>query len=205
MKDLYSFDSRYLSSSFQVESTGRWEDDKKLIIGKYQGIKFPVIFNQVVGKKLLDILSTGILTLLLISNQLNELLKENHFTGWTTFPIILKDKKGNQIEGYQGFSVTGISGRKIFTNSPIIETRYVPNGPIVKIYKGATVDLKKWDGSDFFVPEDTTEIIITKKVAKILERNKISNLSLGNLAEAEMDVEIWDKMERWTNKNKNRF
>lgn len=202
MKDFYYFDSRYLSSSFQVTAIGLGQDDQgsshhsNLIRSKYEGINFPVVFKQKSGKKFTDILATGWVNLLLISDKLKNLLIENHLSGWKTYPIILKDKKENQIEGYHGFSVTGISGRKSYINSPIIETRYVPEGPIVRLYKGATIDLGKWDGSDFFVPEGTVGIVITKKVAEILKKNKISNLSLDNVAEVEMDVEIWDKIEK---------
>ncbi len=167
-----------------------------LIRSKYEGINFPVVFKQTSGKKITDILASGWPGLLLISDKLRNLLVENHLNGWKTYPVVLKDKNENLIEGYHGFSVTGISGRKSYTNAPIIETRYVPQGPIVKLYKGANIDLSKWDGSDFFVPEGTTGIIVTKKVAKLLKSNKISNLSLECVAEDEFDVETWDKIEK---------
>ena len=71
----------------------------------------------------------------------------------------------------------------------------MPKGPIVRFYKGATVDLNKWDGSDFFVPEGTTGIVITKRVAEQLERNKITNLKLTNVAEEEIDADMMDWLE----------
>ncbi len=199
---MYSFRSRFLTSSFQVEATELGLDEQgifhetNLLLSKYAGINFPVIFIQTSGKKFTDILATGWSSLFLISDKLKSFLIENHLTGWKTYPIIIKDKKGNQVEGYYGFSVTGISGRKSYTSSPIVETRYVPEGPIVRLYKGANIDLSKWDGSDFFVPEGSTGIIVTKKVAELLVKNKISNLSLDCVAESEFDVGTWDKIEK---------
>ncbi len=68
--------------------------------------------------------------------------------------------------------MTGVSGRISYANSPTFESRYVPQGPLVRFYKGANIDLSKWDGSDFFVPEGTTGIVMTKKVADLLKKTK---------------------------------
>jgi hypothetical protein len=204
MKDFYYFGSQYLSSSLRVKSIGIDEEDGRLarhadhdnlIQSKYEGIQFPVAFQQVSGKKFTDILNTGWPSFYLISDKFKNLLEEHHFTGWTTYPIIIRDKKGNQIEGYHGFSVTGVSGPISHANSPSFEARYVPTGPLVRFYKGGNVDLNKWDGSDFFVPEGTTGIYITKKVAEELERNKITNLRLTNLAEEEVNANMMDRLE----------
>lgn len=196
MKDLYYFGSKYLSISFRVESNEDVDTDRKLIKANYEGINFPVTFKQVDGKKFTDILTAGVTSQFLISKRLEKILSENSITGWKTYPIFLIDKKGNKIDGYSGFSVTGISGRQTYLNSPIIETRYVPEGPIVRLYKGATIDLNKWDGSDFFFAEATFEIIVTKKVAELLKKSKITNLNLINVSESEVDVEMWDDIEK---------
>ncbi len=200
MKDLYYFDSRYLSNSFQAKAIGideeeeSLDDHNNLIIAVYKGIIFPVVFHQFSGKKFTDILTTGWPNLFLISDRLKNFLEEHHFTGWKTYPIILKDKKNNQIEGYHGLSVSGISGRIDYTNSPIIEKRWVPEGPIVKEYKGANIDLDKWNETDFFVPGGTTAIVIKNKVAQMLKKNKITNLHLTNVAEEEMPIFLLEKM-----------
>ena len=152
----------------------RHADHDNLIQSKYEGIQFPVVFQQVSGKKFTDILNTGWPSFYLISDKFKNLLEEQHFTGWTTYPILLQDKKGNQIEGYHGFSVTGVSGPISYGNSPTFEARYVPTGPLVRFYKGGNIDLSKWDGSDFFVPKNTTEIVVVKGVAELLKKYKIT-------------------------------
>ncbi len=201
MKDFYYFGSRHLSNSFQVKALGLSEkegnvpDHHNLIKSKYEGINFPVVFVHVSGKKFTDILNTGWPGLYLISDNLKKILEEKHFTGWTTYPILLQDKKGNRIDGYHGFSVTGVSGLISYANSPTFEARYAPNGPVVRFYKGANIDLSKWDGSDFFVAESSIEVLVTKKVADELKRNKITNLKLKNVAEEEFDADMMDWVE----------
>lgn len=196
MNDFYYFRSLHLRSSFQVTAIKLGLDMKdssfhsSLIKSKYEGINFPVIYKQKSKGKFTDILNTGWISLYLISDKLKMLLEENCFTGWKTYPIILKDKEENQIKGYHGFSITGKAGCISYTNSPIIEKRLIESGPVVKLYKGAHVDLNEWSGCDFFVPEGTIGIVITRKVAEALERNKITNLSLDNLAEVEMSVRL---------------
>lgn len=208
MKDFYYFDSPFLPNTFQVTAIGLGCDDQgindeeNLIQSKYKGINFPVKYKQKSGKKLTDILNTGWVSLFLISEKLKKTLEENFITGWKTYPIILKDRNENMVEGYYGFSVTGISGRRSYANSPIIEVQYVKDGPIVRLYKGARVDLSKWDGSDFFIPEGSIAIVVTKKVFDLVKVNKISNLSLPNITEVEMDVEIWNKIEDKIRKKK---
>ena len=117
---------------------------------------------------------------------MKKILEENNLTGWKTFPIKLYDKNGNEISGYHGFSIIGHCNPINYEKSAIIEKRKVPTGPICKFYKGMFID--KWDETDFFTPEGTYEIFITKKAADILKKNKITNVQLENLTDSEIDA-----------------
>lgn len=171
MKDFFYFGSKLLSSTLQAHPEGL-KDDRDgisehyhLIKGKYEliTIDFPIVFKQDYGVKHTDILDTGWAGLYLISDKLKTILEENHFKGWKTYPVKLYDKKGNEIQGYHGFSVTGMCGPISYANSEIFEKRYIPDGPIERNYKGVTLGLDKWDGSDFFTPERSYRTVITKK------------------------------------------
>lgn len=192
MKDFFDFGSKLVSSTVQAHPIGLKDDENgkgshlKLIKGDYKGIVFPVIFKQEYGKKLTDILDTGHASLFLISDRMKTILEENKLTGWKTFPIKLYDKKGKEITGYHGFSITGYCGPTNYEKSVIIEKKHVPTGPICQYYKGLSID--KWDGTDFFTPEGTYETFITKKAADVLKKNKISNMYLKNLADIETDI-----------------
>lgn len=192
IKIFFSFGSKLISSTVQASAIdlkvneNRAIDSSKLITGLYDGIDFPIVFKQEHGKNFTDILDTGWHRLYLISDRMKSILKDNHLTGWQTFPIKLYDKHGNEIPAYNGFSIIGRSGPTNYDKSEIIEKREVPTGPLCEYYKGVFFD--NWDGSDFFIPDNTHHIFITKKAACILKNNKITNMKLKNLSEQEMPV-----------------
>ncbi len=161
----------------------------RLLMADYKGISFPVNFKKESGNKLKDVLGTGTATLFLISNQMKNILIENQLSGWEVFPVRLFDKNGDQILGYDGFSITGRCGPIDYRKSAIIHKRILEGGPLWKYYKGLYVGLEEWDGSDFFLPQDYFGTIITKKAAEILKKNKISNIVLRNLADIEVAEE----------------
>ena len=194
MSEFFDFRSRFALVNFLAGPEGlnfknETDDGLKLIKGVYEKIKIPVVFKQdkESGKRLSDILDTGHPNLYLISDRMKKVLEENNLTGWQTYPIKLYDKKENEIFGYQGFSVVGHCGPKSYKNSEIIEKQYIPNGPFYKHYKGVFFD--GWDGSDFFTPEHSFSIFITKRAADVLKKNKITNMRLEKLSEWEVDIE----------------
>ncbi len=197
IKDFYSFGSKLSSSTVQAHPIGLKEfhpidpnkkylyDELKLIRGDYSDISFPVIFKQEYGKKLEDVLDTGWASLFLISDKMKAVLEENALTGLKIFAIKLFDKKGTEIHGYHGLSISGRCGKIDYSKSEIIEKRLVPNAPLGKYYKGLHIGLDTWDGNDFFLPEKYFGIIITSRAAKILKKEKLSNIRIENLADIE--------------------
>ncbi len=194
IKDFFEFGAKFNSSILQAGPVGLKKDKNginghiNLIKGNYGEIDFPVIFKQDYGKKLADILGAGHASLYLVSDRMKTILEDHQITGWKTFPIKLYDKKKNEILGYHGFSVTGRCGPIHDELAEIVDRQSVPNGPIYQVYKGVYVGLDKWDGADFFIPDETTFFIVTKKLKTLLEDNKITNLEFNNLMEIEIDV-----------------
>jgi hypothetical protein len=195
IKDFYEFGSKLTSSTIQAHpfnlskrEEGVEDAGRKLIKGDYHGIEMPVIFKQMYGKNFCDILDTGSVSLYLISDKMKNLLIEEKISGWQVYPIKLLTKKGIEISGYHGFSITGRCGTIDYKQSEIIEKRSVENGPLSKYYKGLHIGLDKWDGNDFFLTEGTLYIIVTAKVAKIIKKNKLINVRMHNLA----DIETWE-------------
>ncbi len=73
-----------------------------------------------------------------------------------------------------------------WSKCPIVEKKLVPDGPLCKFYKGLYLDLDTWDESDFFIPENSLRIIVSKKAKDILKAKKTTNLQLDNLGEEEV-------------------
>jgi len=195
MHNFFDFSSKYSSTTVQAHPVGldvathqsELFDHHRLILGDYNGIHFPIIFQQDHGSKLQDILNTGHVSLLLISDKMKNFLELNNLTGWKTFPIQFLDKKGSEILGYHGFSITGRCGPIDYAKSELIE-KLVPATPpffLRKFYKGLYVGLDRWDGTDFFVPEGVLHIIITESASNVLKKNKLTNIYLKNLLEIE--------------------
>lgn len=193
INDFYKLGSKLSSSTIQAHAVGlehlSFKDDLAaewhLILGDYSYIDFPVEFKYQHGKKLEDILDTGWPSLYLISDKLKFVLEENNLTGWKTFNVKVLNKQGHEINGYHGLSIIGRCGSIDDSKAEIIQKQIVPNGPFGKYYKGLHVGLDKWDGSDFFLPEKYFGIIVTKRTAKVLKKNKLTNIRLENLSEIE--------------------
>jgi len=195
MKDFFSFIDKSFSITYQVGSTSLDLEDKPedksdhddLILGNHENITFPVIFVHEYGRKLRDMIGTGWPGLYLITDHFREILRESHISGWKTFPIKIYDKRKNEINGYNGFSVTGRSGEINYSHCQAFKKRYVPEGPICTYYKGRRLDLEEWDGSDFFVPEERTGILVTKRVVSVVKKHKITNIEFNRFIESEID------------------
>lgn len=133
------------------------------------------------GNKLRDVLHCG-QSLYLISDRFKNILNEFELTGWKSYPILLYDKKGRQIEGYNGFSIIGKAGDMHKFDVPPIELGYSPKSA------GYYFEFDKWDGSDIF-RVFPSHIIITKRFAETLLSHKVSGIEIDRLT----DYGDWSK------------
>jgi hypothetical protein len=175
-----------------------YEQDR-LQWGDYSYSEFPVSFIYYRGRVLKDILGVGWISLYLISDRMKKVLEEHNLTGWKTFPIKLFGKKKEEIPGYHGFSVTGRSGGIDYSGAVVIEKEVIPGLGLWKYYKGMTVDLTKWDNTDFFKPNEFEGIIITERAALALKNAHITNIKLTKLTDIEIDD---DHYNWWMTKRK---
>jgi hypothetical protein len=195
IENFFRFGSKLVSTTFQahpvgLKSGGKFGgvgDSHRLIMGEFDSIQFPVTFKQEYGKRMHDVLDTGHAGLYLISDHMKSILEDEGMTGWKIFPVRLLDKKDNELDGYQGFSVMGRCGPIDVSKSEIIQKRLVPNGPLCTYYRGLYIGLEQWDGSDFFLPKHNYGITITAKAAEVIKSNKLTNIRLTNLADIEIN------------------
>lgn len=143
-------------------------DEQKIKIGKYRPSQsFPVKIAK--GNKFYDVCYFADPFNFSISERLKNIFLENGFTGWGYYPLAIE----GSAEQYYGFTVLGTCG-------PIKK----PSTPGWVI--GYEFDLKTWDGSDFFCPQDTLHTFFTDKVKYVLEKNKVSNFGIFHA-----NVEKW--------------
>jgi hypothetical protein len=186
IESFYSFGSTFSSQPVSIKNDKlNWERYCELVIGNYNNITLPIIFKQTSGKKWTDLLTPPSVSVCIISKKFYKILEENSVTGLRTFPVCIIDKQERDINDYIGISIIGKCGKIDYSKSEVYEKQYVPEGPMIKYYKGMRIGLDTWDGSDFFIPVGTLSIIVTERVKSLIKINKISNISLKNILDIE--------------------
>lgn len=192
MTPFYIFDNKGYLSTFSVipdlfEETLRNDNHGEdrdildhLLLGEFEHYSFPIKFHQDAesGKRFRNVIAAG-WPLFLISDKMLGLLTEFNITGWKTYPTELKDKRCNSVFGYNGFSIIGRGGEfdKKFEMGYLDENKERYGAKVKGIY-----DLRKWDGSDFFIIMPRW-IIVTERVMKLLKKNKIDALEYKKLSD----------------------
>ena len=144
----------------------------KLSKGDLNDFQIPITFKQKSGKNWKDILCPSI-GFHLISDRVKEALEANNITGYKTFPIIIYDKKGNEVPGYHGFSVTGRCDPTDWSKSEIIQKKLFEFSSVTDYYRGRHID--NWDGSDIFSPKGTLVIILSEKAYRLFKSLKLNS------------------------------
>ena len=140
-------------------------------------IEFPVLFRVTDGAKLSDIVSMRYIGMsILVSDRLVTLLQQNNITGWATYPIRLMGKRGDEISGYRGFTVTGRAGA-------IAEL--VPEKEIVYECRNRFRQWERssWDGSDFAHIKGRYKTICSERVRNIIKDSLIKGFYFDPLEE----------------------
>lgn len=195
MEDFYHFRSRnYLttfyaspeiySKAIEAQDFAKAREIRlKLTLGNFEGLEFPIIFREQrdSGKRFRDVLDNRGGEML-ISDRLKQLLFDNNITGWKSYPIRMYDKRGNEVYGYSGFSVTGRCGGTLEYRTDKV---CYANG--YRFFEGLSFDIAQWDGSDIFMVNGNRSIIITKLVYKLFKAHKIDAIDMRALPEYDHD------------------
>lgn len=144
-----------------------------------------------------DVLWSGLVSILCVSYRVIDLLLENKFTGWGTYPVDVYDRNGKPLPRYYGFAVRSYAGREDISLSEVItKPASVARWGTRKVRRGLYFDPKKWDGSDFF--RVGGKIVVTKQARDSMKRAKVANVNLIPLPEVEVDTivdEFWAERE----------
>lgn len=103
----------------------------------------------------------------IVSQKVVDILIENKITGWSVFDVEVEDTDLK----YYGFCVTGKVGPLTEEKSPGWQ-------------KGYKLEYDTWDGSDFFIINDTCFLLVTEKVKRLFEKNEVTNIVFINIKEA---------------------
>ncbi len=164
-------------------------DDTWGILKNEISVTSPLEFIVQSGTRLTDLLSTDTAVLDLVSDKLVILLEANRITGWATFPVSVRDKEGNMINGYRGLVITGKGGKQIHElSNKVWKLPISPKGQGREANMGLYFDPTKWDGSDMFTLDDLALTIVKASVKTILRDNKITNIRVKSISEIEVET-----------------
>jgi hypothetical protein len=192
--DLFLLKDPFSNHWLRLDPLSEWlNEDKanKLAYGELRPTE-PVVCKGFMGGPVADVLWTGLPFLFCVSQRVVGILQDNHFTGWSTYPVEVSDRKGNRVTGYYGFAVTSYAGERDLSRSPIIKRApYVYGGGNPEVYKGFYFDENRWDGSDFFRVK--TDIIVTRVVKEAIIKSKVRNIKFVALPDEETDTIVFMK------------
>jgi hypothetical protein len=124
---------------------------------------------------------------IIIADSVVNLLRAHNFTGWSLYPVIVQNKQGQTVPGYNGLAVTGRCGNIDFSKS--VQVPRIFPARISPVLKGLLFDPASWDGSDFFMPARRSgHVFVVEEVKKAFERAKIRNVSFEALDQVESSV-----------------
>lgn len=188
-KKFYDFSLKAIRGEFEAQPENYLELSLGQVIGYKRG-NFsngkPTIFVQTSGseKKKPHLIIPSTMGLLLFHHQIIKIFQENNFTGWDSYPIIIRRNNGEVIEDYHVFILKGKCGLYDVSKSKVIDYTADNGGFILreKRYQGMYFDPETWDGSDIFIMENTGITILTEPVMLELKKLK-ANFNFTRLSE----------------------
>ena len=160
---------------------GRLEDaraywDNLLNYGDLSRYEFPIVFRQskTFGSKIHEINPSDGVCYPIVSDRVISILEDNGITGWKTYPIILYDKHGNRLDGYNGFYVDVMQGMGLDFEPPQDRCDKTTEDWKWIVTKRGWLDITNWDGRDF--TRAGWGIIVTERVVKLFKKEKVTGI-----------------------------
>ena len=160
---------------------GRLEDARAywnnlLNYGDLSRYEFPIVFRQskTFGSKIHEINPSDGVCYPIVSDRVISILEDNGITGWKTYPIILYDKHGNRLDGYNGFYVDVMQGMGLDFEPPQDRCDKTTEDWKWIVTKRGWLDITNWDGRDF--TRAGWGIIVTERVVKLFKKEKVTGI-----------------------------
>ena len=160
---------------------GRLEDARAywnnlLNYGDLSRYEFPIVFRQskTFGSKIHEINPSDGVCYPIVSDRVISILENNGITGWKTYPIILYDKHGNRLDGYNGFYVDVMKGMGLDFEPPQDRCDKTTEDWKWIVTKRGWLDITNWDGRDF--TRAGWGIIVTERVVNLFKKEKVTGI-----------------------------
>ena len=149
------------------------------------------------GKSLSDIIWTTNAFPFIVSERIIDLFKSNGITGWKSYDVNIFSKNNQLIDQkYYGLIITGRCGYQDNSQSSIVMDKFgITTEPHAK---GFYFKDNYWDGTDLFMcktdenGESTMFRFCSQKVADLIKKEKIKNLSLKKTTDFSLSISLYD-------------
>lgn len=127
----------------------------------------------------------------LVSDRFISVLEDTEATGWTTYPVALRDRKGAGIRGYRGLCVLGRAGPQLVSRAKRVKRGHRTD-PARQHWalRGFYLAEESWDGSDVFMAEGRYDIFMTDRVVRAMKRAGLKGIVYCPQSEFELDEEL---------------
>ena len=170
------------------DGSGSGLDGRRLLRG-LERPEAPVLLVPALGRKPLDLIVGTDIATMLISSSVARTLEETGLTGWSTYPVDLRDAAGRTIDRYAGLSVLGRCGPLVRATEPEWQPPLVPGAKPYKVWVGISFPPDSWDGSDFFMAEDETMwVFATDRVRSAIEARRFRNFEFRRITEIQLQT-----------------
>lgn len=148
------------------------------------------------GQRPADFVWTTSLSPLLMHARVHEMLRNERFTGWTTYPVNLTGKNGTPYPDYVGLAITGRCAAKDLSRSDVVVRQY-PGGWYPEL-QGHYFNEASWTGDDLFMESPaesgslTAFMFVTERVVQAAWKAKLTNVSLTRLVDVSVPVDTYD-------------
>lgn len=146
--------------------------------------KEPLLANWVMGKPEPEDIARGqTVTWFFLSPKIQRLFADHHLTGWSTYPLELRNKYHQICSEYKGFCITGRSG-PIDKEKGNLSLGESPDDSFAR-RTGIFFEKSSWDGSDFFCPAgNNAYMFVTEQVVDIFAEHRIGGFEFAPLSKA---------------------
>ena len=144
------------------------------------------------GREPSDVIWTGMVAPLIVHQRVLDVLDNVSATGWTTYPVEVRNKDGRLVPRFFGLAICGRSNPVDVGRSEIV-LKQMPGGWIPR-FRGKYFEPTSWDGSDLFMERSDAQgstsswKFATDRVVRALTKARVRNLVFERLTDVEVDA-----------------
>ena len=142
-------------------------------------------YRAAFGRRAYDLVRSTDLTIC-ISPRFIGVLRAARLTGWNTVSVSIENEDHFGLGGYAAVTISGRCQIDPSLSRWEIKPPPVPEGEARRTRMGVYFSPDSWDGSDLFIGQGSTLIIVTDRARKAIESSGITNVAFEALADIEV-------------------